>query len=267
MKCQTCHERMAELADARLDAETAASMRSHIEGCADCSKEFDSLTRTLKDLDALPANPPSHRLRALVMGQIETEKLTQRDRAEWAASIREAAEARSERGFPWMRALSGILGACTLVALGFLVGERTATQRQVSDLRARVDSMGQLVEQSVLQKRTTSDRIETVFATSAERPDGQVIDGLINTMAFDSSVNVRLSALGELYSHSDQDVVRAAVLACLPRDTNPLVQVSMIDFLVAAKAHEAAPELRKLSTDANADVDVRESARRAVDQL
>jgi hypothetical protein len=267
MKCQTCHERMAELADARLDAETAASMRSHMEGCAECRREFESLTGTLRALDALPSAPPSHRLRALVMGHIETEKLTQRDRAEWAASIREASDARGERGFPWVRALSSLLGACTLAALGFLVGERTATQRQVSDLRTRVDTMGQLVEQSVLQKRPTSDRIETVFATSAERPNGQVIDGLINSMAFDSSVNVRLSALGELYSHSDQDVVRAAVLDCLPRDPNPLVQVSMIDFLVAAKAHEAAPVLRKLSTDANANVDVRESARRAVDQL
>jgi hypothetical protein len=267
MKCQTCHERMAELADARLDGETAASMRSHIEGCASCRQEFDSLTQTLRDLDALPSAPPSHRLRALVMGQIETEKLTQRDRAEWAASIRKASDARGDRSFPWMRTLSGLLGACTLTALGFLIGERTATQRQVSDLRARVDTMGQLVEQSVLQKRTTSDRIQTVFATSGERPNGQVIDGLINSMAFDTSVNVRLSALGELYAHSDQEVVRAAVLACLPRDTNPLVQVSMIDFLVAAKAHEATPELRKLVMDTNADVDVRESARRAVDQL
>jgi hypothetical protein len=201
------------------------------------------------------------------MGHIETEKLSQRSRAGWASSIRAAADARPDRRSPWLPAILQALGACTLVFLGFFLGERTATQRQLAALRVRVDTMGQLVEQSVLQKRPTSDRIETVFATSGERPNGQVIDGLINSMAFDTSVNVRLSALGELYSHSDQDVVRAAVLDCLPRDPNPLVQVSMIDFLVAAKAHEAAPVLRKLSTDLNADVDVRESARRAVDQL
>jgi hypothetical protein len=105
--------------------------------------------------------------------------------------------------------------------------------------------MGQLVEQSVLQKRTTGDRLETVLtAATSTRPDERVIDGLINSMAFDPSVNVRLNALNALYSHADQEVVRAGVLACLPRETNPLVQVSMIDFLVAAKAREAsrAPE-------------------------
>ena len=48
--------------------------------------------------------------------------------------------------------------------------------------------MGQLVEQSVLQKGTTGDRLETVMTAAAVRkPDEQVIDGLINSMAFDAA--------------------------------------------------------------------------------
>jgi HEAT repeats len=266
MNCQSCRERMPELADARLDAESAASARAHIGACAECRREFDSLSHTLRALDALPSAAPSHRLRARVMGQIETEKLTQRGGAEWASSIRRAAGSRGGR-LPWAPALAALLGACALVALGFALGERAATGRQVADLRARVDTMGRLVEQSVLQKGATGDRIETVFASARQKPDEQVIDGLINSMAFDSSVNVRLSALSALYPHSDQEVVRAAVLACLPRDPNPLVQVSMIDLLVASKAREASPELQRLIAASGTDADVRESARRAVDQL
>jgi hypothetical protein len=266
MNCNTCHERMAELADARLDADTAAPLRAHIEGCAECRREFESLSQTLRALDALPSPAPSHRLRAAVMGAIETEKLTQRGGAEWASSIRRAADSRGSR-IPWAGALSALLGACALVALGFTLGERMATGRQVADLSARVDTMGKLVEQSVLQKGATGDRIETVFASERQKPDEQVIDSLINSMAFDASVNVRLSALGALYHHADQEVVRAAVLACLPRDPNPLVQVSMIDFLVAAKAREASPELQKLVATPGEDADVRESARRAIEQL
>jgi hypothetical protein len=257
---------MAELADERLDAATAAPLRAHIEGCAECRREFASLSQTLRALDALPSPAPSHRLRARVMGHIETEKLTQRDGAEWASSIRRAADSRGSR-FPWAGALTALLAGCALVAVGFTLGERTATGRQVADLRARVDTMGRLVEQSVLQKGATGDRVETVFASEKQKPDEEVIDGLINSMAFDASVNVRLSALGALYHHSDQEVVRAAVLACLPRDPNPLVQVSMIDFLVASKAREAAPELRKLVANPSEDADVRESARRAIEQL
>jgi hypothetical protein len=266
MNCQNCRERMAELADAKLDEKDAGLVRSHLEGCAECRAEFDSLTRTMAALDALPSSPPSHRLRAAVMGHIETEKLTQQNRARWASSIRSAA---SEQPRPrWIPAVLQGLGVCALVLLGFFLGERTATERQLAALRVRVDTMGQLVEQSVLQKRTTGDRLETVLtAGTVKKPDDRVIDGLINSMAFDPSVNVRLNALTELYSHADQEVVRAGVLACLPRETNPLVQVSMIDFLVATKAREASPVLTKLAADDKTDSDVRESARRAIELL
>jgi len=268
MNCQNCSERMAELADGRLDPQTAASLRAHIDGCPACQQEFAALRSTIEALDALPAAAPSHRLRAGVMGMIETEKLTQRDQAEWASSIRTAAAARPRRRRAVWPVILQVLGACALLAMGFVFGERAATQHQLAALRTKVDTMGQLVEQSVLQKGTTGDRLETVMTAAADRrPDERVIDGLINTMAFDTSVTVRLNALNALYAHADQEVVRAGVVACLAREANPLVQVSMIDFIVAARAHEASPELSKLAADAQADVDVRESARRAIELL
>jgi hypothetical protein len=270
MNCETCRERMAELADGKLEPKAAASLRAHMEGCPECARELETLVRTLEALDSVPADAPSHRLRASVMGQIETEKLTLKNEAEWAASLRAAGAPAPARRSPWMpiALVLQLLGACALVVVGFAMGERTADQRQLADLRARVDTMGQIVEQSVLQNRTAGDRLETVMtAAEVRKPDERVIDGLINSMAFDPSVNVRLNALNALYTHSSQEVVRAGVAACLPRETNPLVQVSMIDFLVASKAREASPELQKLAGDEHADTDVRESARRAVELL
>jgi hypothetical protein len=268
MNCQNCRERMSGLADASLDGTVTAEVRGHLAGCPDCAREYESLARTLTALDALPSKAPSHRLRARVTGLIETEKLTLRNQAAWASSIRSAARSGERRRFPWLRLVLQSAGVCALVAVGFFLGERKATQRQIADLQARVDTMGQLVEQSVLQKRTTGDRLETVLtAATARKPDERVIDGLINSMAFDPSANVRLNALTALYAHSDQEVVRAGVLACLPREANPLVQVSMIDFLVASRARDASPELLKLVSDQGANADVRDSARRAIDLL
>jgi hypothetical protein len=268
MTCPICRERMAELADAKLDEKTVASMRAHLDGCPECAREFQTLSRTLRALDAIPSAAPSHRMRARVTGLIETEKLTLKSQAEWASSLRASAVPDRARRRPWWPLVLQALGACALVAVGFALGEHRADEHQLSLLRARVDTMGQMVEQSVLQKRTTGDRLETVMtAGEVRKPDEQVIDGLINSMAFDTSVNVRLNALNALYSHADQEVVRAGVLACLPREPNPLVQVSMIDFLVASKAREASPELHKLAVDDHADADVRDSARRAIDLL
>jgi len=269
MNCTQFHDQMAALADGSLDEKAAPPLRAHLATCPSCQREFASLSRTLEKLDALPARPPSHRMRATLAGMIETEKLTQRHQAGWASSIRQAA-ARPPRRRSWLAPLLQVLGAAAVLAFGFFLGERNANQRQLAELRARVDTMGQLVEQSVLQKRTDGDRLETVLnatAVTSPKPDERLIDGLINTMAFDPSVNVRLNALTGLYAHADQEVVRAGVLACLPREGNPLVQVSMIDFLVAAHAREAGPVLRKLAADDKADTDVRESARRASELL
>jgi hypothetical protein len=267
MNCQNCRDRMPELFDESLDANTSAELRAHIESCPDCTLEYVSIASTLRALDSIPAEAPWHRLRANVRGMIETEKLSQEGQVDWASSIRSSKVPR-RHSFPWFRTLVQGLGVCALVALGFIFGERAATQRQLADLRARVDTVGQLVEQSVLQKRPASDRMETILtAATIQKPDERVIDGLINSMAFDPSVNVRLNALNTLYAHSDQEVVRAGVLACLPKETNALVQVSMIDFLVGSKAREAKPELMKLELDDKADTDVRDSARRAVDLL
>ncbi len=268
MNCQACTERIAELADQKLDRETEALVRAHLDGCENCRREFDELSHLIAALDALPSPKPSPALRAKVAGAIESEKLTLSMESEWAERVRSAAPERQARGPSWIQVLVSGLGVAALVVLGFVLGERNATQRQLADLRVRVDTMGQLVEQSVLQKRTTGDRLETVLtAARSTKPDERIIDGLINSLAFDPSVNVRLNALSALYGHADQDVVKAGVLACLPRESNPLVQISMIDFLVASKAREASPELRKLSLDATANNDVRDSAKRAIDLL
>jgi HEAT repeats len=268
MNCQTCCEQMADLADARLDEKAVEAMRSHMDGCPACAREFQTITRTLGALDSIPSGAPSPRLRARVTGLIESEKLTLKDEAGWAASVRAAAAPGPGRRHPWWPVALQAIGACALVAVGFALGERRADEHQLELLRSRVDTMGQIVEQSVLQKSTAGDRLETVMTAAAVRkPDERVIDGLINSMAFDTSVNVRLNALGALYSHADQEVVRAGVVACLAREPNPLVQVSMIDFLVASRAREASPELQRLAADEHADADVRESARRAVDLL
>jgi hypothetical protein len=94
-----------------------------------------------------------------------------------------------------------------------------------------------------------------------------VLNQLISALALDPSTNVRLSALEALYPYADRDVVRAGVLASLPRESSPLVQVSMIDFLVAARDREASPALQQLVRSDQIDQSVREAAKRALVQL
>ncbi|MBX3750979.1 MAG: HEAT repeat domain-containing protein [Opitutaceae bacterium] len=280
MNCVQARDRFAELLDQRLESPVSGDLRAHLASCPACQRDFASLRDTLDRLDAMPTPKPSPRLRAGFYAMLEDEK-----RSAAASPAQTAAARRPARRQLWRWILSP-LAAGGLLVLGFLAGQYApsrqaapattpaanttdaATQQELADLRKKVDSMTQLVGYSLLQQQPAGERLKGVLA--AQQLNGEsdeVITKLINTLALDPSTNVRLSALEALYQHADKDVVRAGVLASLTREQNPLVQVSMIDFLVAARDREAAPTLQDLARSDKVDRSVRDAAQRALVQI
>ncbi len=272
MKCTAAQHRFSELLDSRHESPASGDVRAHLAACPDCQKEFAALKHTLTALDALPAPTPGPRLRANFYALLAAEKNS-------AAKVPRG-EHRRQRLTTW-RWILAPLAACGLLVLGFLAGQRQAslppqtarpaaeaTRQELAELRQKVDRMGQLVGYSLQPQHSAGQRLQSIFAThTLQAPDPRVIAQLINALALDPSVNVRLAALETLYVYADQDTVRAGVLAALVREPNPLVQVSMIDFLAAARDPEAAQAFATISRDEQLDRAVRDAARRALVQL
>ena len=108
------------------------------------------------------------------------------------------------------------------------------------------------------------------FAHSSKPANGAVglrMRMFIAAVTTTPSSNVRLSALDALYPHANQPIVRSGVIATLPREQNPLVQVAMIDFLVAARDRAAVPELEKIVRNDTINQVVRDAAKRGLAQL
>lgn len=281
MTCTQVREQLPALLDDRLATAAVRDLRAHLAACPDCERELAALSQTLRALDAMPTPSPTPRLRARVYAAIAAEEHALR-----SAPAPIAPAPRSARPL-WLRWIQP-LAAAALLALGFILGQRqtpapvvapapatiaapdAATQRELAELRQKMDSMSQLVGYSILQQqsRSSNERLRGVLTSAAvAQPDDKTINDLIGALALDPSANVRLNALEALYAHADLDVVRAGVLTSLPREQSPLVQISMIDFLAAARDREAAPTLRKLSNNHQADLNVRAAAKRALGQL
>lgn len=283
MTCTQVREQLPALLDDRLATAATRDLRAHLAVCPDCERELATLSQTLRALDAVPAPSPTPRLRARVYAAIAAEQHALR-----AAPAPIAPAPRSTRPL-WFRLIQPF-AAAALLALGFLLGQRqvssptaaplpvaapvsapdAATQRELAELRQKMDSMSQLVGYSILQQqsRSSNERLRGILTSAAiTEPDDKTINDLIGALALDPSANVRLNALEALYAHADLDVVRAGVLTSLPREQSPLVQISMIDFLAAARDREAAPALQKLSNNNQADLNVRAAAKRALGQL
>jgi hypothetical protein len=272
MNCQSAREAFPDLLDSRSSATAARTdARTHLANCPDCQREFAALNQTLVTLDAMPAPSPSSRLRKNFYAMLEEEKNS-------AVSVRTSAR-REHRATLWRWILAPALG-CALLFAGFVAGTRVAppaaamapddtTKRELAQIKREMEKMTQLVGYSILQQQQnpTNERLQDVLlAAKAENPSEKVIDTLLSALALDPSAAVRMRALQALYPHAGREVVRSNVLAALPREQNPNVQLEMIDF-VATHDPNATPVLEQLSQNEKIDIVVREGARRALAQF
>lgn len=298
MNCQTAREVFPELLDSRTllrpasggQAAPVEEARLHLANCPDCQREFAALTQTVTALDAMSTPSPSPRLRQYFYAMLEEEKHS-------AASVIAAhenaqhARGRGLRSFSVaVRWVLSPLAACALMALGFALGKRAAPvsggpvaasedatkqqivllQNQTSQLREQIDNMTKLVSISILQQQQNpaNERLTSVLtAAKSPDPDQKVLQDLILAATLDPSANVRLRAIEALYPHAEREVVRAGLLAALPREQNPLVQLELIDFVAAAQEQSAAPALEKIAADESANESVRDAAKFALAQL
>jgi hypothetical protein len=278
MNCQRIQETFLDYQSGALPDHEATVIRAHLTSCLECQRVWAGLQQTLLTLDRLPDPNPSPRLRTAVYAMID-EAQREIDSPSPFALARSRIDAFFGSLLPSRPVLQFALTLAFLIA-GIFAGAHflrptpmvvtqtdPATQRELAALRAKVDTMDQLVTSSLRQQSATA-RLQTVLAAlDPQATDDRTLADLLNTLAFDPSINVRLGALEALYAHAERDPVRAAINAALPRERSPLVQVAMIDFVVAARDAEAARTLTALAEDPKVDGVVREAAHRGLAQL
>jgi hypothetical protein len=193
MTCTQVREQLPALLDDRLATAAVRDLRAHLAACPDCERELAALSQTLRALDAMPTPSPTPRLRARVYAAIAAEEHALRSAP---APIAPAPRSARPLWFRWIQPLA----AAALLALGFILGQRqipsarrracsrdhrrpdAATQRELAELRQKMDSMSQLVGYSILQQqsRSSNERLRGVLTSAAvAQPDDKTINDLI----------------------------------------------------------------------------------------
>lgn len=279
MNCTRVQECFIDYQDGSLPAAEAAELRAHLASCPTCQREWSALQEISRKVDSLPAEEePTPRLREQFYAMLETHQ-READAPSPFALARSRIDAFFAALLPAQPALQFAL-AIVLLAGGLFAGARflapapvapvvdDSAKKELAALRKQMDSMNQLVTYSLLQQQSTSERLKHVLATmDLKTPDRQVLTNLVGALAFDPSVNVRLSAVDALAPHASEAFVRTGVLTALSRERAPLVQVAMIELLGPYRDPNARPVFEQLSHDEAADKNVREAARRALAAL
>ena len=154
------------------------------------------------------------------------------------------------------------------VGLGRVLTLVPSSSPEIAELRQELRDTRQMVTLSLLQQQSASERLKGVTSSSQlEQPGSEVVSALVETLRHDPNVNVRLASVDALRRFGGRDAVRRDVVAALPQQESPLVQIALIDFLLEAQGPEAASVLRRLADDMMLDKAVRDRAARGLRQV
>ena len=245
-----------EYVDETLGPGERTDVQQHLDACASCRAivaDLITLTRTASALRRDAIEPPLgvwSRIEDAIGGGI--------------------AERRDSRffGSPTGLAAAAVLAVAVAAALfvGGVVAGRHAVSASSSDpeiasLRQEIHDMRQLMTLSLLQQQSASERLNGVTWTSRiDNPGHEVVAALLDTLMHDENVNVRLATIDALKRFGTDDAVRRGAIEALGKQTSPVVQLALIDFVVETDGAASADVLRRLSQDPTADQTVRARA-------
>ena len=267
MNCTEARKGMPDLLQDGLAGAEAARLREHLGACPACWQEWQELNETWAQLGLIAEEQPGPGLRRRFYRSLE----------EWRREAEPSARpwrARLRLLLPDPRRLAPAMGlaAAALVLIvgfgaGFFLG-RGGDADRLEQLSRENGRLRQQASLSLLEQPSAAARLQGV-SLAARQPDpgGELIRKLLDILDNDPSVNVRLQAVDALYMFVGREEVRSALSASLERQTSPMVQVALIDLIVAAKERRAAAALRELLQSEKAVPEVKQRAQSGIERI
>ena len=279
--CSEMEALLPAYAERSLPAAEVEQVAAHLATCPACQLQVAQLRALTNDLDAALPEVPRTALRANFMAMLEQQKalLTPETPAPATAA---SAPAATKVVAMWPMALASnwmrVAAAVALIIGGVLLGRNLPTgASRGGELVATTAAEGRLATTQRLaqalsgtnkQTVSASDRIQLVTNSGAEvAPGDATVQVLINTLNFDPSPNVRLAAADALYRLRADPRVGEAFVHSLPIQTDPNVQITLIELLVALRDQRAVPSLERLARRRDALPVVRKQAEAGLGKL
>jgi len=254
-----------------LDRVQRAEVEAHLAECTLCREEFDTLLRLWGKLGAIPEAEPGAAMRLRFATMLEAYQEGAQHVRTTAPPLLASLNAFISKVWPSQPILQFGL-AILLLAAGVFGGTRLSApdrhDKELSQLRSEMQSMGHLLAISLLNQQSASERLKGVsWSSQIDQPDPQVMTALIAALKYDPNVNVRLASIDALSDFLGDPAVRAEFLGSLPEQESPLVQIALVDVLVQRGVQGSSAVLTKLSKDPLVKPVVRQRVEEGLRQL
>lgn len=167
------------------------------------------------------------------------------------------------------RAAAAVLLVMAGVVIGYYVNRYNIQQEELA--KAKEENM--LMKKNMLaligNENSASQRIRgvNVALNDVQHLDDDVVDALVMTLNEDKNSNVRLAALEALGKFHQEPAVRKALIASMSKQTDPVVQIALIQLMVKMKEKGVLKDLQKIIDDENSITPVKDEAHSGILKL
>ena len=267
MTCAEVQAMLPEFVDDTLDSSLKSDVDRHLLTCPECSQESSDLRELFKAMENNRPIRPSIALKDNFLAMLEAETA-----AVEASKRREARS--SARVITWFSALGKVAVAAAILLVGMLIGYRVrwgspaASSTEIAELKSAVKDVKETLMINMLGNESASERIKAVnYAEEIPAPNQRVITALVGALNNDKSVNVRLAALYSLARYNDNRTVTDSLVSSLGRQTEPIIQIVLINILGERKEPKAVQPMRNLLDNQKTLKEVKDMARKELNKL
>jgi hypothetical protein len=248
MKCDEVEVLMIDYLDNSLSGEIRQQIEKHLESCERCLDELKDNQEIMKLMsnDEMVKPDDSLRINFYHMLHSEIKKTEGKNELTFQNSVRwyNQSQYRIAAGFALL-----ICG----VFLGVFIHSGVKNSYEANELQqlhSEVNELKKTAMFTMLKGESSSDRIKAVnYADELNTPDDNVIEVLVKTLNQDKNVNVRMAAAYALSKFADQQSVTDSMVKSLSKQTDPIVQVTLINILVEKKEKSALKPIQQIITD------------------
>lgn len=248
-------EQLIDYLEGGADSEVTHQIESQLESNAELRKRLESFRTLLKTMDQSRDFEVPDELEWNFKAELQRE-LSQRSGTE-----------KTDQGRWWLQIAAGL----GLLVMGYLVGTRQTPSQQpeLLALQDQVLSLQKTVMQKSLESSSASERLRVVSQIKEVgfQPDEALIRSLLKTATQDKSTNVRYAAVQALGNFMEYPEIRMEMVRSLEQQTEPLIQIALINLLVEAQEKAAISSIKKLLDDEETTDEVKDQAEIAMDIL
>lgn len=221
--------------DDQLTSEDRKTVEAELNTNAECQELYNQLKGVIGTLDSMQQIEPSTKGIEVFQKNLQLE-------------INKKPKQKVVRLWP---SIYKVAAAVALVVAGGGIGYWINNQQQHQDelraMKEEIERTKQLVIDRLNDPYSASQRILAVKAAyNVEQADDQIVDALITVMNTDANSNVRISALQALGKFYHEEKIKNALISSLTIQTDPTVQIALIQLLVQQKEKGAIKPLEEM---------------------